>query len=86
MAYFRDEARQIHRSMKNVPLEDFKDSNAYLNLVKKYEDRFDKLHAEKISISKPAAPKPSGAKSKVDNSVIIKNGEAIAERYRVKPQ
>jgi murein DD-endopeptidase MepM/ murein hydrolase activator NlpD len=86
MAYFRDEARQIHRSMKNVPLEDFKDSNAYLNLVKKYEDRFDKLHAEKISISKPAAPNPSGAKSKVDNSAIIKNGEAIAERYRVKPQ
>jgi murein DD-endopeptidase MepM/ murein hydrolase activator NlpD len=86
MANFRDEARQIHRSMKNVPLEDFKDSAAYQSLVKKYEARFDNVYSQKVDFGSAAGTKPSGSKSKVDNSAIIKNGEAIAERYRVKPQ
>jgi len=86
MANFRDEARQIHRSMKNVPLEDFKDSAAYQSLVKKYEARFDNVYSQKVDFGRATGTKPSGSKSKVDNSAIIKNGEAIAERYRVKPQ
>ena len=75
---FRDAAREIHGSTGTGSFQQFKDSAQYRGLVKRYETEFDKLHAEKINLGKPAGAQSPGK--------APHPGEALVNKYRTKPQ